>query len=311
VPIKPAKPRKLKILALAFLGGCVVGSGLVIGIDLSDRSIRSVNEVEEVLGLPVLTLVPRSKRRHLDQSPVVSADPASHEAEAFRSLRTALSFLGQRTNFKTVLFTSANPGEGKTYCSLNCAAALAQLGLRTLLIDADLRRPTLTKALLADSKAPGLSDCLAGHATIMDCCKLTDTQNLFVLGAGERASNPAELLGAGDIAGLLKEAMLHFDRVVFDSAPINAVSDTQLIAKEIESVCLVVRAGKTPRQALIRACGLLARATHSPDAVVLNRVVRRSRGDYYFARYAKMYTRASAYRGDSIVSRSESTVDEY
>jgi succinoglycan biosynthesis transport protein ExoP len=311
VSATPAKPSKLKILALALLGGLVIGSGIVIGTDLSDRSIRSVDEVEEILGLPVLTLVPRSKRRHLDHKPVVSANPASHEAEAFRSLRTALSFLGQQKDSKAVLFTSANPGEGKTYCSLNCGAALAQLGLRTLLIDADLRRPNLTKALLTGPKTPGLSDCLAGKATFVDCCSPTDTDDLFILGAGERASHPAELLAAGDLAGLLKEAMLYFDRVILDSAPINAVSDTQLIAKEIESVCLVVRAGKTPRRAILRACNLLAQATHSPDAVVLNRVVRRSREDYYFARYAKMYARADAYRNRNAVNRSKDTVDRY
>ena len=304
VPNKPAKPAKLKILVLALLGGLVVGSGLVVGIDMADSSIRSVDQVEAVLGLPVLTLVPRSKRRHLDKEPVVTARPGSHEAEAFRSLRTALSFLGQQKNSKAILFTSANPGEGKTYCSLNCGAALAQLGLRTLLIDADLRRPNLTKALLAGSKAPGLSACLTGNATFMDCCRPTGTENLFVLGAGERVSNPAELLASADLAGLLKEAMLYFDRVVLDSAPINAVSDTQLIAKEIESVCLVIRAGKTPRRAVVRACGLLERATHSPDAVVLNRLVRRSRDDYYFARYAGMYVKAETFR-------SPSTVDQY
>jgi succinoglycan biosynthesis transport protein ExoP len=308
---RPAKPSKLKILALALLGGLVVGTGLVIGMDMADRSIRSVNQVEETLGLPVLTLVPRSKRRHLDREPVLSVDPASHEAEAFRSLRTALSFLGQQNDFKTVLFTSANPGEGKTYCSLNCAAALAQMGLRTLLIDADLRRPNLTRALLDDPRVPGLSACLTGRATVMDCCRATDTENLFILGAGERASKPAELLASSDFAGLLKEANLHFDRVVFDSAPINAVSDTQLIAREIESVCLVVRAGKTPRRAVVRACNLLAHATHSPDAVVLNRMVRRSRDDYYFARYASMYVTADAYRNERTGSRSESTVDQY
>jgi polysaccharide biosynthesis transport protein len=304
VAARPARPSKLKILALALLGGLVVGSGLVIGIDMADRSIRSVNEVEEVLGLPVLTLVPRSKRRHLDKEPVLTVRPGSHEAEAFRSLRTALSFLGEQKGSKAVLFTSANPGEGKTFCSLNCGAALAQTGLRTLLIDADLRRPNLTKALLANRRMPGLSACLTGNATFMDCCRPTSTENLFILGAGERTSNPAELLASGDLAGLLKEAMLYFDRVVLDSAPINAVSDTQLIAKEIESVCLVIRAGKTPRRAILRACGLLERATHSPDAVVLNRMVRRSRDDYYFARYASMYVKAEAYR-------SESTVDEY
>ncbi len=304
VSASPVKPRKLMILALAILGGFVAGNALVIGIAMADSSIRNVNQVEEVLGLPVLTLVPRSKRRHIDKEPVLTARPGSHEAEAFRSLRTALSFLGNQKDSKAVLFTSANPGEGKTYCSLNCGAALAQLGLRTLLIDADLRRPNLTKALLAGSRGPGLSACLTGNATFMDCCRPTSTENLFILGAGERASNPAELLAAGDLTGLLKEAMLYFDRVVLDSAPINAVSDTQLIAKEIESVCLVIRAGKTPRRAIVRACGLLERATHNPDAVVLNRVERRSRDDYYFARYASMYVKAQAYR-------SESTVDQY
>jgi polysaccharide biosynthesis transport protein len=304
VSATPVKPRKLMILALAILGGFVAGNALVIGIAMADSSIRNVNQVEEVLGLPVLTLVPRSKRRHLDKEPVLTARPGSHEAEAFRSLRTALSFLGNQKDSKAVLFTSANPGEGKTYCSLNCGAALAQLGLRTLLIDADLRRPNLTKALLAGSRGPGLSACLTGNATFMDCCRPTSTENLFILGAGERVSNPAELLASGDLVGLLKEAMLYFDRVVIDSAPVNAVSDTQLIAKEIESVCLVIRAGKTPRRAIVRACGLLERATHNPDAVVLNRVERRSRDDYYFARYASMYVKAQAYR-------SESTVDQY
>ena len=307
VSTKPAKPAKLKILVLALLGGCVLGCGLVVGTDMTDSSIRSVNQVEEVLGLPVLTLVPRSKRRHLDKEPVLTADPASHEAEAFRSLRTALSFLGQHKDFKTILFTSANPGEGKSYCSFNCAVALAHLGLRTLLIDADLRRPSLTRALLAGSKAPGLSACLTGNASIIDSCRATNTENLFILGAGDRASKPAELLAAGDLGGLLKEAMVHFDRVVIDSAPINAVSDTQLIAKEIESVCIVVRAGKTQRRAVVRACALLTRATHGPDAVVLNRVVRRHRDDYYFARYASMYAKADAYRSFA----SEGSVDAY
>ena len=306
VPVSPVKPRKLLILALAIIGGFVIGSALVAGLTMADSRIRGVNQVEELLGLPVLTSIPRSKRKHLDRAPVVWADPGSHEAESIRSLRTALSFLGPAKDFKTILFTSATPGEGKTYCSLNCAAALAQLGQRTLLIDADLRRPNLSKALLADPKAPGLTACLSGRASLMDCCRTTDMEHLFVLGAGERAVKPAELLAAGDLAGLLNEAKLHFDRVVLDSAPVNAVSDTQLIAKEIESVCLVIRAGKTPRHAVTRACDLLDRATHSPDAVVLNRMPRRSRDYYHFARYASMYAKAGAYRHASKLGENES-----
>ena len=295
-PVKPSKPSKLKILALSVLGGLIVSCGMVLGIDLANTSTRNVNQVEELLGLPVLTSIPRSKRKHLDRTPVVSVDPGSHEAESFRSLRTALSFLGPTKDFKTVLFTSANPSEGKTYCSLNCAAALAQMGLRTLLIDADLRRPNLSKALTTDRKAAGLTACLSGHASLMACCHETETENLFFLSAGERASEPAELLASGDLPGLLNEAKLHFDRIVLDSAPVNAVSDTQLVAKEIELVCLVIWARKTPRNALIRACDHLSWATHRPDAVVLNRMVRGSRDYYHFARYASMYATANAYR---------------
>jgi succinoglycan biosynthesis transport protein ExoP len=306
VPNWPVKPRKLMTLVLAILGGFVTGSALVTGLMMIDSSVREVNQVEELMGLPVLTSIPRSKRKHLDRSPVVSSKPGSYEAEAFRSLRTSLSFLRAERDFKTFLFTSASPGEGKTYCSLNCAAALAQLGLRTLLIDADLRRPALTKALLTNRKAPGLTACLTGRANLMDCLQTTDTENLFVLGAGERASKPAELLAAGDLAALLNEAKFNFDRVVIDSAPVNAVSDTQLIAKEIDLVFLVIRQAKTPRRAVITACNHLSRATHGPDAVVLNRVVRRSPDHSHAARYARMYATGTTHRKSSKLSKNGS-----
>ena len=252
--------------------------------------------MENISGLSVLTSVPESKRKDLDKESALTSDPASYEAEAFRSLRTALSFLGPEKDRKTVLFTSANPAEGKSYCSLNYAVALAQTGLRTLLIDADLRRPNLSKVVLADTKARGLTDCLTRRASIADCCKPTGIENLFILPAGERASKPAELLASCDFAGLLKEAVLHFDRIVLDSAPVNAVSDTQLIAKDIQSVCFVVRAVKTPGRAIVRACSLLAQTGSHPDGIVFNRLPRRSRDRYYFSEYAGEYANAGAHR---------------
>ena len=288
---KPVKPSKLKILALALLGGFVVGCGLVLCGIMTDSSMRSVDQVEKLLGLSVLTSVPDSKRKDLDKESVLTADPASYEAEAFRSLRATLSLLGSEKERKTVLFTSANPAEGKSYCSLNYAVALAQTGLRTLLIDADMRRPNLSKIVLAGKKAPGLTDCLSRHATIMECCQPTGIENLFILPAGERASKPAELLASCDFAGLLKEAVLHFDRIVLDSAPINAVSDTQLIAKEIQSVCFVIRAAKTPERAIVRACSLLTQTGSNLDGIVFNRMPRRSRDHYYFSEYAGQYAK--------------------
>ena len=291
----PSKPAKLKILALALLGSFVVGCGLVVGTDMADSSIRGVGHVENISGLSVLTSVPESKRKDLDKESVLTSDPASYEAEAFRSLRTAISFLGSERDRKTVLFTSANPAEGKSYCSLNYAVALAHTGLRTLLIDADLRRPNLSKVLLADTKALGLTDCLTRRASIVDCCKPTGIENLFILPAGERASKPAELLASCDFAGMLREAVLHFDRIVLDSAPVNAVSDTQLIAKDVQSVCFVVRAVKTPGRAIVRACSLLAQTGSHPDGIVFNRMPRRSRDRYYFSAYAGEYANAGAH----------------
>ncbi len=184
---RPAKPSKLKILALALVGGFVLGCGLVFGLDMADSSIRSVDQVERISGLSVLASVPESKRKDLDKVSVLTSDPASYEAEAFRSLRTALSFLGPEKDRKTVLFTSANPGEGKSYCSLNYAVALAQTGLRTLLIDADMRRPNLSKVVLGDTKARGLTDCLTRSATLVECCKPTEHREP-VYPSGRRAS---------------------------------------------------------------------------------------------------------------------------
>ena len=148
-----------------------------------------------------------------------------------------------------------------------------------------------------DAKGPGVTSCLTGQATLLECCKPAGIENLFILGAGGRASKPAELLASCDFAGLLREAIHHFDRVVLDSAPVNAVSDTQLIAKKIDSVCLVVRAGKVPRRALVRAFSLLAHADCSPDGIVFNRIGRRSRDGYYFSQYAGEYAKAGANGG--------------
>ena len=295
VSARPAKPRKMIILLLGVMGGCLVGCGLVVGTDMADHSVRSIDHVENLSGLSVLTSVPESKRKDLDKESALTSDPASYEAEAFRSLRTAISFLGSEKERKTVLFTSANPAEGKSYCSLNYAVALAQTGLRTLLIDADLRRPNLSKILLANAKVQGLTECLTRRASIADCCKQTGIEALYMLPAGERASKPAELLASCDFAALLREAMLQFDRIVLDSAPVNAVSDTQLIAKDVQSVCFVIRAVKTPARAIARACSLLAQTGSHPDGIVFNRMPRRSRDRYYFSEYAGEYVSAGAH----------------
>lgn len=284
-----AEPDPLKTLLLALLIGITGGCGLVIITDLADNSIRTIDQAEGMLGLTALAAVPESKRKSRNKEPVLTSQPASYEAEAFRSLRTAISFLGRDRAHKTILFTSANPKEGKSFCCLNYSVALAQTGLRTLLIDADIRRPRLTDITLPDTKALGLTDCLTGHAKAIDCCNPTGIENLFLLPAGRRTSRPSELFTSCDFVSLLDELGPHFAQIVLDSPPINAVSDTQLISKHVQSVCLVVRAIKTPAAAVARACALLTQAGSTIDGFVFNRMPLRSGRHHYFSGYARCY----------------------
>jgi capsular exopolysaccharide synthesis family protein len=289
VASKPVEPEPLKILLLAFLAGAGLGCALVIICDMADHSIRSVDQAERISGVSVLATVPESKRRNRKKESVLTTDPASYEAEAFRTLRTVIALLGQYAGHKTLLFTSANPHEGKSYCSLNFSVALAQVGLRTLLIDADIRRPQLSKIAVAEAQAPGLTDCLAGQAKVTDCYKPTGIENLFVLPAGQKRSSPSELFAGCDFVSLLDELGHHFDRIVLDSAPINAVSDTQLIAGYVQAICFVVRAVKTPEAAITRACALLGQGGVSPIGIVFNRMPTRSHDSYYYSEYAGGY----------------------
>src|SRR6266571_7039043 len=210
--------------------------------------------------------------------------PESPAAEAFRNLRAALSLLGPEAERKVSLFTSAVPNEGKSFTSANYSLALAQQGYRVLLIDGDLRRPNMHRIFRfpeamrknnsEEDSAPGVMDCLVGEADLSSAPRpipageidivtekvavegnfLTATGGqLSVLAGGRRAPNPAEILAGPFFGQLVAEAARLFDRVVIDSAPILAVSDTLLMTPHVQTVCFVIRAAKTPRPAVRRA----------------------------------------------------------
>lgn len=327
LPSFPISPRPSRTILLGLLGGLAVGLALVFGIDALDRSIKTVDQAESTLGLPVFAAVPdtsdegpvsrlrrRTKAFRNSNYRVVVETPESPAAEAFRNLRAALSLLGPEAERKVSLFTSAVPSEGKSFTSANYSLALAQQGYRVLLIDGDLRRPNMHKIFRLPStrnnsdedSAPGVTDCLVGEADIASAARqipageiqLVDesielTENilaatggqLFVLGGGRRAPNPAEILAGPFFGHLVAKAATLFDRVVIDSAPILAVSDTLLMMPHVQTVCIVVRAGKTPRAAVRRAITLLAKSGIRPAGLVLNRL-RRSRGVGYYYYYA-------------------------
>src|SRR5213596_2145912 len=352
LPNFPVSPRPTKTILLGLLGGLAVGLAFVFGVDALDRSIKTVDQAESTLGLPVFAAVPdttdegpvsrlkrRSKAFRSSDYRIVVETPESPAAEAFRNLRAALSLLGPEAERKVSLFTSAVPNEGKSFTSANYSLALAQQGYRVLLIDGDLRRPNMHKIFRfanprnnsEEDSTPGVTDCLVGEADVASAARripagefqlvdegieltgkiLTATGGqLSVLAGGRRAPNPAEILAGPFFGQLVAEAATLFDRVVIDSAPVLAVSDTLLMTPHVQTVCIVIRAAKTPRPAVLRAIKLLAKSGIRPAGLVLNRL-RRSRGVgyyYYYAShgygkeegaYSRSYTRGYGDRSES------------
>jgi len=200
------------------------------------------------------------------------SEPFSVTAEAFRSLRTVLE-LKDATDRQVLLFTSAMPDEGKTFCSTNTAAALAQQGYRTLIIDNDLRNPSVAKALHIADGAPGLVDYLNGVCTLEQAIQTTEVKGLCVITAGIGARNPSELLSGEKLVRLFNDPLITgFERIILDTPPINPVSDSLHLVKFATSTCLVVRAGHTPAGATQRAYTALVGAHVLDAGIVLNRM---------------------------------------
>jgi capsular exopolysaccharide synthesis family protein len=211
-------------------------------------------------------------------------------AEAFRNLRAAVSMLGRADDRRVFLFTSALPQEGKTFCSVNFAVSLSQQGLQTLLIDGDLRRPNVEMAMLGIRKSTiGVTDYLAGQRELTELINKTGYNDLSYLGVGSHAPNPSELLAQGRFAKLLQDALKRFDRIVIDSAPIQAVSDTLLILEGVQTVCLTIRSGRTPRKAVLRSLHTLKNAGAPLAGVVLNFLKRQRDGGGYYYNYDYSY----------------------
>lgn len=294
LPTFVEKPRRMRVLAVSILCGLVLGGGVVSLLKALDTSMQSVDQAEETFGMPCLAVVPESKFTNLDRCLVLMQDPATAEAEGIRSLRTSLSLLMPEAKPQVLLFTSALPSEGKSFIAANYASALAEQGRRTLLIDADLRRPGLGFIFSKAMGAKGLSDYLSGHESFDEVHHPLGIDNLSIIPAGQRSANPAELFAAGRFASLLDAAAAHYDCIVIDSAPVNLVSDTLLLVKHAPMVCLVMRARKTPARTLARACHLLQMAECSPVGFVLNRMPQGPSSNYY-SYYEGEYGSAGVY----------------
>lgn len=339
LPRSPVNPIPSKTIMFGLLAGLAFGLAVVFGADALDRSVKTVDQAEDTLGLPVLAAIPETKgsdtkkvRDDNNSAPreaamyrLVDEAPSGPIAESFRNLRAALSLLGPEADRKVFLFTSALPNEGKSFTSVNFALALAHQGQRVLLIDGDLRRPSVHKVFRTEEEnqeLPGMVDYLVHSVALNEAVELVATVDsevsrrrssqstkpkvgqLFILAGGERAPNPAELLSGESFQRLINEAAQAFDRVIIDSAPILAVSDTLLMAPHVQTIALVVRANKTPRNAINRALNLLDTAGNRPAGIVLNRLPRRRGAGYYYYYASHGYGDGNGSYGDGVYGQS-------
>ena len=281
---QPISPRLTYVAAAALLGGFGIGLMLVHLLDALDDRFRSVEEMQGRLGVSVLTLVRQLGARQsvgLSALPMY-ASPTSAENEAFRTLRTALELA--HPDARQIVVSSPEPGDGKTTVVANLAVGYAQSDKRTLLIDADLRRPGLT-ALLNLRGPTGLSEILRSDGDVAELAALhvhaSDMNGLDVLPSGPRPINPSELLGGPRMSQLLAWAETVYDKVLIDSPPALATSDAAIIGRLVDGAILVVQPLKNRRRILLRVVESLGLLKIPLLGLVVNRISREGDQGYY------------------------------
>jgi capsular exopolysaccharide synthesis family protein len=270
-------------------------------VEYFDSSVKSSEDVETLLNLPTLAIIPsiaseKGARRggvpatagNRQADLIVHREPRSLVAEAFRSLRTAVLFSTPDQSPRVILLTSAGQGEGKTMTSLNLATTLAAAGSQVLLVDADLRRPSVHRAFGLPND-DGLSKYLAGLSTLEGVTHASEVPNLAVVPAGPTPPNPAELVGSTRMSELLIRLRDEYDYVIVDSPPTLPVTDAVLLSREVDGVLLVVKGHDTPREVVRRARDQLGQAGAHLLGALINNVNTGWGGEYYYKRYYGAY----------------------
>ena len=284
---RPVKPKVQTNLALAAILGLFGGIGLAFLIEFQDRSIKGHEDLE-ALGIGFLGLIPSipgDGEKPSSRDLYILREPKSTVAELCRTIRTNMLFMSPDNPAKRIVVTSVAPQEGKTTAVINLGITLAQAGARTLLVDSDMRRPRLHKSFEVSNEV-GLSSLIVGDSTIENAVKTTEVPGLFLLPSGPVPPNPAELLHSDRFREVADKLAGQFDRVLFDSPPVGAVTDPLLLANELEGTILVAKMLRTDRVAAERAVKALRGANAKLLGAVLNDVaVDKRRYGYYLGYY--------------------------
>jgi polysaccharide biosynthesis transport protein len=304
VPTAPSEPNVPRNLAFALVLGVVSAFGLAFVLEQMDNSVRTPEQAEAISGLPSLGMIPFGSKstnhgmdgKRLALTPVnevvetvTQVRPHSQMAESYRALRTSLLLSNLGAPPKVIMVTSARPQEGKTTTSINTAIVLAQKGIRVLLIDGDLRRPSIHKTLGMGPRS-GLSNVLTGSATVQQTITTSPIlPNLFIMPAGTPPPNPAELLASSNMRDLIAELRELYDHIVIDTPPTLSVTDAVVLSPRADATILVIRSGQTTKQALRRARDILIQVNAHVAGILLNAVDLTSPDYYYYYEYQGKY----------------------
>ncbi|HZO83790.1 MAG TPA: polysaccharide biosynthesis tyrosine autokinase [Verrucomicrobiae bacterium] len=275
VSLKPDRPRKALNIFLGVVIGLIVGVGLAFFIEYLDTSVKTIDDVERALQAPVLGVIPQNVGSLMDEG------PDSPHAEAYRVLRTNLMFSQKDPKLNTMTIVSAGAGEGKSTTTFNLAVVFAQNGQRVLVVDSDLRRPSIHK-LFKVSNSIGLTNYLLKQNTLEEVIQTTSISTLDFMPSGKLPSSSMGVLSSNPMKELIRELKRRYDWVFFDSPPIMGVSDASILASEVDMVLQVIQYRRYPQPMTIRAKQMIEKVGGNLLGIVLNNISMASDENYYY-----------------------------
>jgi succinoglycan biosynthesis transport protein ExoP len=281
--LRPVRPNKPLNIALGIIIGLVVGVGLAFFIEYLDTSVKTIDDVERSLGSPVLGVIPQNVGILLHEG------AESPHAEAYRVLRTNLLFSRKDEKLNTVAVVSAGAGEGKSTTVFNLAAVFAQSGQRVIVVDSDLRRPTLHKMLRVTNNI-GLTNYLLKQNTLEEVIQTTSLPTLDFMASGKLPSSSLGILSSAQMRDLITELKQHYDFVFFDSPPVMGVSDASILASEVDMTVQVIQYRRYPQPMNIRAKQMIEKVGGNLAGIVLNNInMSQDESYYYYSGYYHEY----------------------
>jgi polysaccharide biosynthesis transport protein len=286
VPEFPVAPNKARNLIIGFMLGIMASVGLILFIEFMDSTIKTEEEAEAYLELPVLGVIPKEKEG-VDKITSYSIKESHHVImESFRTLRTNIDFIAGCNNIKSILVTSSVPGEGKSTTASMLASVMANAGKKTLLIDCDMRKAKIHK-IFDVSNVVGISNVLAGKAELKGALTATEIKNLHIITAGVRPPNPSELLSSGRMKAVIDALKEQYDFIILDTSPVGVVTDAQILSQVVDGSILVISSGESQLEATIKAKGLLKAVNARILGVALNKLKQSHSNKYYNGYYGE------------------------